>query len=230
MKKMDLSVVLPAYNEAANITPVIADIYRLLPPFFENFEVIVVNDGSTDATQSRLHELQNRYAGVHVIQHFRNRGYGAALRSGFERARYDWVFFTDADQQFDIAEIQYLLPWIEQYDIVSGYRRNRADSGLRKLNAGLWNALVYLLFRIQARDIDCAFKLFRKSALRRLQLSADGAMINTEILALAQKQELRFYEIPVSHFPRQAGKQSGANIRVIVKAFMELFKMYRRLK
>jgi len=229
-KKHSISVVLPAYNEEENITQAITITRQTLYKYFDKVEIIVVNDGSIDQTPRLVNEIISNSNDVRVIHHDRNRGYGAALKSGFLNAEYELIFFTDSDLQFDIGEIAHLLPLIKTYDIVSGYRGKRADSSLRLFNAWAWNRLVRALLGIKAKDIDCAFKLFRKEVLDTLSLTSDGAMINTEILALAKKYNYSFQEVPVSHFPRARGEQSGANIGVVYKAFLELLTMYNSLK
>jgi len=229
-KKHSISVILPAYNEEENIAQAIKITRQTLYKYFDIVEIIVVNDGSVDHTPRLVNEITRNFNDVRVIHHDRNKGYGAALKSGFLHAEYELIFFTDSDLQFDIDEIAHLLPLIKTYDIVSGYRNKRADSPLRLFNAWAWNRLVRVLLGIKAKDIDCAFKLFRKDVLDTLSLSSDGAMINTEILALANKYNYSFHEVPVTHFPRARGEQSGANIGVVYKAFSELFTMYNSLK
>jgi glycosyltransferase involved in cell wall biosynthesis len=229
-KRHSISVVLPAYNEEENITEAIRITRKTLYKYFDKVEIIVVNDGSVDQTPRLINELIRDTSDVRVIHHDKNRGYGAALKSGFINAENELIFFTDSDLQFDIDEIIHLLPFIKTFDIVSGYRDKRADSSLRRFNAWAWNKLVRILLGIKAKDIDCAFKLFRKDVLDALSLSSEGAMINTEILALAKKYNYSFQEVPVTHFPRTRGEQTGANIGVVYKAFSELFTMYNSLK
>ncbi len=229
-KKQSISVILPAYNEEENIIQAIKLTRTTLYKYFEKVEIIVVNDGSIDQTSKRVNEVMQNSHDVRLIHHEKNKGYGAALKSGFLSAEHELIFFTDSDMQFDIDEITRLLPWIKTYDIVSGYRDNRADPSMRLFNAWVWNRLVRLLLGVKVKDIDCAFKLFRKSVIDTLTLTSDGAMINTEILALAKKSNFSFQEVPVSHFPRTKGEQSGANMHVVYKAFSELFSMYYRLK
>jgi glycosyltransferase involved in cell wall biosynthesis len=164
------------------------------------------------------------------VHHEVNRGYGAALRSGIYKASKDLVFFTDSDLQFDLEEIQHLEEWIHEFDIVAGYRARRADPAHRRLNAWGWNVLVRLVLGLKIKDIDCAFKLFRREVFSNIRLETVGAMINTEILTLAQRGQMKIKEVPVSHYPRLAGEQTGANIKVIFKAFRELFVMRDKLK
>jgi glycosyltransferase involved in cell wall biosynthesis len=230
-KAKSISIIFPAYNEEENVERSVEAARTAAFRFFptDKVEIIVVDDGSQDQTRSVLEGLALKYPEVKPIYSARNRGYGAALRSGLYAARNDLVFFSDSDLQFDLNEIEKLLEHIDSYDIVAGYRGDRADPPLRKLNAWGWNQLVRATLGVQVRDIDCAFKLFRRDIFRTIDLTSVGAMINTELLALAAQQQMRVKEVCVTHFPRTAGSPTGANPRVIIKAFKELFEMYGRL-
>jgi glycosyltransferase involved in cell wall biosynthesis len=198
--------------------------------FFTDIEIIVVNDGSSDTTASIIDEMAAQSNDVVPVHHKVNRGYGAALRSGIYKANKELIFFTDSDLQFDLEEIRHLQEWIDKYDIVAGYRARRADPIHRRFNAWGWNVLVRLILGLKVKDIDCAFKLFRREVLQSIRLETVGAMINTEILTMAQRNGAKIKEVPVSHYPRLAGEQTGANLRVILKALRELFVMREKLR
>lgn len=230
MEKLEsLSVILPAFNEEDNVENAITSGYKALENFALDIEFIVVNDGSNDRTGERLDQLTQKFPFLRVIHHPVNRGYGAALRSGFEAAKKEFIFFTDSDLQFNLNEFDLLLKRIDDYDIVVGYRKKRADAFIRKLNAGCWNLLIRIVLGIKVHDIDCAFKLFRRDFFETTTLTSEGAMINTEIFALANMKQLSIKEVPVSHFERCEGEQSGANLNVIIKAFKELLSMRKKL-
>ena len=226
----DISVIFPAFNEEGNILCTVETMLKVLPKHATRWEVIVVDDGSSDATPLMCDRLKARYPEVDVIRHEQNRGYGAALKSGIMSAKYDLIFFSDSDGQFDFRELQQLMCWSEDYDIVAGYRAKRHDPLHRRINALGWNALVRLVLGIKIRDIDCAFKLFRRSVFDQVQIRCVGAMVNTEILAQATRLGMRIHQVEVNHFPRRYGKQSGANPRVIIKAFRELGRLWRKLR
>src|SRR5215813_12490142 len=223
-----LSVVLPAFNEEANIRAVVEDAYQNIPKFTPVFEIIVVNDGSKDRTGEICDRLAAEFPEVRVVHHIRNRGYGAALKSGIERARNDLIFFTDADGQFDLKEVAALLEKTDAYDIVAGYRAQRQDPPHRLLFAWGWNILVRIVLGVRIRDIDCAFKVFNRRVFDRVQINSVGAMVNTEIFAQVSRFGMTVKEVRVSHFPRRHGKPTGGNIAVIMKAFRELIKMRRK--
>jgi glycosyltransferase involved in cell wall biosynthesis len=167
---------------------------------------------------------------VRVVHHPRNRGYGAALRSGFAAARGDLLLFMDADRQFDIREVAKLAPRAGEYDIVAGYRSKRNDPLPRVALGAMFNVLVRVLFGARVRDIDCGFKLFRAELLRGLRLEAPGALLNTEILALARRQGATLAEVGVEHYPRPAGEQSGGSPRVVLRAVREIAALWWRLR
>jgi len=227
--RQSISVILPCYNEEENIEKALEQAINNLDLLFSDWEIIVVDDGSHDGTGDIVNRVVSENARVSAVRHPRNQGYGGALRSGIQKARKELVFFCDSDLQFHLNEILLLLTWVEQYDIVIGYRRKRRDPFYRKLNAWGWNLLVRLLLGLKVRDIDCAFKLFRNEVFNVIRIDAVGAMVNTEILVQATRLGYKVREVPVTHFPRLNGRQTGARVQVIVKAFKELFRLYRRL-
>ncbi len=228
--KKGISVVFPAFNEEENIEPVVSSALRFLPTVTDEYEIIIVDDGSKDRTGKIADELAKKYAQILVIHHPSNKGYGAALRSGFKAAKHDLIFFTDADGQFDIKEISKLIFLIKDADIVCGYRTERADPFFRRFNAGLYNLAIRLLFGLNLVDIDCAFKLFKREVIQRLNLESTGALINAELLILAQKRGYIIKQVGVSHYPRKKGKQTGNKIGVILRVFVELIKLWKKLK
>ncbi len=230
LKKLEsLSVVFPAYNEAANVETAVKVGHEVLKKYADDVEVIMVNDGSSDNTGELLDNLAEKYAFLKVVHHPKNLGYGAALRSGFNIAKNKFVFFTDSDLQFDLNEFDVLSRWSNDFDIVVGYRAKRADPIIRTINAWCWNRLIRIVLGVKVRDIDCAFKLFKRDFFDTTTLTSTGAMINTEIFAHAFKKGLKIKEVPVSHFKRNAGEQTGANLGVILRAFKELMVMQKRL-
>lgn len=217
-----ISVVLPAFNEEAVIGTTILAAVDFLQSITSNYEVIVVSDGSRDRTRAIVEELSKVNPLVRSVPHERNRGYGAALRTGFEAASRELVFLTDGDKQFDVRELAHFLPLIERADFVVGFRDPRRDGPGRLLFSWGWNWLVNTLFGYTARDINCAFKLFRRSVLDRIQVRATGAVISAELLIKARILGYRIVEHRASHFPRQAGRSTGGRLDVIAKAFREL--------
>jgi len=225
-----ISVFFPCYNEQDNVTRTVERAIAVLEKACADFEVIIVDDGSSDATGRIADEIAARNTSVKVVHHPANLGYGDALKSGFKAATKELVFYTDGDGQFDISEMPPLLPLMKQYDIVSCYRLNRQDSHVRKINAWCWTKLVCLLFGMKIRDIDCAFKLYKRKIFDNIKLSSAGALIDAEILARAIRRGYTITQKGVHHYPRMAGTQTGANLRVILRAFKELFKLHSQIR
>ncbi|HHU87429.1 MAG: glycosyltransferase family 2 protein [Pelotomaculaceae bacterium] len=227
MKKYSITIFFPCYNEEQNVERVTREALEVAGRLFDDFEIIIVNDGSKDRTAEIADRLSKENPFIRAIHHEHNRGYGAALRTGFENATKELVFYTDGDGQFKIEEITKLLPLIEKSDIVSGYRIRRQDSLIRKINAFLWGVLVNALFKINVSDVDSAFKLYKRKIFDEITLTSQGALIDTEILAKARAKGYTITEVGVNHYPRLAGEQTGAKLSVIFKAFKELFKLRR---
>jgi glycosyltransferase involved in cell wall biosynthesis len=224
-----LSIVLPAYNEEENVASAVEQVSQAAQQLGVDYEIILVNDGSTDRTGEIARELEQRIPNFRLVEHYPNRGYGGALKAGFTAATKDLIAFTPADKQFVFDEITRFLKEIGQADIVSGYRADRQDPLMRKFNALGWNTVVRLLFGYLCRDIDCGFKLFRREVLDHVTVVSDGAMIDTEFLAGAKARGFRIVEVPVTHLPRVAGHPTGANLGVIAKAFRDLARFRLRL-
>ncbi|WP_236022841.1 glycosyltransferase family 2 protein [Dictyobacter formicarum] len=225
-----LSVVLPAYNEEAVIEKTVTTVATALRKWTDNFEIIVVNDGSKDHTRDIIERLIGDEPRVRLMHHSQNRGYGAALITGFHTVSKDLVFFMDADGQFDIYDLERFFPLIEKFDAVLGYRNPRHDPWIRKLNAWGWKQLVHLVLGVRVRDLDCAFKLYRSEFFQTLTLETRGAMINAEILYKFKRAGHTYAEVGVKHLPRREGQATGAKPAVIVKALRELVFYARKWK
>jgi glycosyltransferase involved in cell wall biosynthesis len=224
-----LSLVLPAHNEAANIEAVVRRAAEILPTVTREYEVIVVNDGSLDSTGEIVDRLAVDNPNVRAVHHPVNRGYGAALTSGFQAAVGQFIMFMDADRQFDIADINALLPYVSHYDIVAGYRIQRRDPLYRRLYGKLFGVSVWLLFGLHMRDIDCAFKIYRAELLKDLELTTPGALINTEMLVRSRQRGASIAEVGVHHYPRPAGESSGGSPKVVLRAMRETVRLWLRL-
>lgn len=225
-----ISLVLPAHNEEPNIRTVVEEAAQVLPTAFTGYEIIVVNDGSKDRTLEVAQALAEEDPNVRVVNHPVNRGYGAALTSGFNAATGDFIMFMDSDRQFDINDIHRLTPLVDGYDIVAGYRIKRNDPAHRLLNAAIFGFAVRLLFDINVRDIDCAFKVMRAEVLKGINLESPGALINTEILAKARAQGRTLTQVGVNHYARVEGEQSGASLKVVFRAFWEMVRLWWRMR
>ena len=229
-KPFSLSVFYPCYNEEANVVRTTESALAALKTISADFEVIVVNDGSKDRTGELADELAAKYPQVRAVHNHPNLGYGGALQRGFNEATKEWVFYTDGDGQFDFGEIPKLLGLLDHCDIATGYRIDRKEPVIRKMNAYCWGVLVRFLLKFKARDVDCAFKIYPRKLFEEIEMTSMGALIDAEILAKAAHLGYRIDEVGVYHYPRMAGEQTGANIKVILRAFKELFFMSLRLR
>lgn len=225
----ELTVFFPCYNEEDNVESLTLRVLEVCRPLTDDLEVLIVNDGSKDRTKDIADRLAAEHPEVRAVHNQPNRGYGGALQRGFREATKAWIFYTDGDGQFDIGEITAVLPLRGPETIVSAYRMDRKDPMMRKVNAWCWGRLVRTVFRLPIRDIDCAFKLFPAKLFSQIEMCSNGALIDTEILARATRLGYRIVQLGVHHYPRTAGEQTGANLRVIAKAFGELFKLRRRI-
>lgn len=225
-----ISVVLPVYNEEGNIADVVKSVACCLASLTDDFEIIAVNDSSIDKTAGILEGLKSAQPRLKVIHHLKNRGYGAALNSGFKEAKKELVLMMDADRQFNIGDISKLLCCIEDFDIVMGLRQERKDSLHRYILGRLANFLMNIIFKVGARDINCGFKLFRAGLLHSLELSSDSGLINTEVVVLARRKKAKIKEVEVSHYPRIYGRQTGTNIKVVIRTFFRIFRLISKLR
>jgi putative flippase GtrA len=223
-----LSIVLPAYNEEAVIGTTLEQVLNVLAGWVKDFEVIVVNDGSTDHTGAIVSTMMEVEPRVMLVTHERNQGYGAALADGLAAATKELTLFMDSDGQFDMHDLARLLLFIEEYDAVIGYRLHRQDTWVRKLNAWGWKRLIGWVLGVHVRDVDCAFKLLRTDFLHQHPLETRGAMINAELLYRLKHVGCTYREVGVHHLPRRGGRARGANPGIIARAFRELFLSTRK--
>ncbi|MGI9253195.1 MAG: glycosyltransferase family 2 protein [Thermomicrobiales bacterium] len=225
-----LTLVLPAHNEESNIEPVVLRALEVLPHITDEFEVLVVDDGSRDETAGIVRRLAANDPRVRLISHPVNQGYGAALSTGFSASTGEFVMFMDSDRQFDIADLRLLSPFVGRYDIVAGFRMERNDPLHRRVFAEIFNVVVRILFGVHLRDIDCAFKVFRGDQVRGMELTSPGALINTEMQAKLRRQGATLMQVGVRHYPRVAGEASGGNPKVILRAMGETLALWWRMR
>lgn len=229
-----ISVFFPTYNEEGSIKDTVLKAVNVLERHFKQWEILIVNDGSTDNTLNIAQKLSNTNKRIRVINHIQNKGYGASLQSGFYNAKYDWIAFTDSDGQFDFSEINKFVDKQTETnaDLIIGYYKKRQVSKFKILTSKMWELSVMILFGLHVRDIDCGFKLISKKVIEKIPKleSERGAFISSELLIKSKKSGFKIVEIPVTHYPRTEGKGTGRNLKVIVKSFVDLFRLWRKLK
>jgi len=238
---IDLSIVLPAFNEERNILKAISNAEAYLRSRFKSFEIIVVNDGSTDSTAAMVTKLAKQKKYLKLVSHSKNQGYGAALRSGFSACQAELIFYTDSDNQYDISELDKLLPNLEWSDIVAGFRIHHNDPLARIIISWIYNQIIWFVLGLKIKDVDCSFKLYKKVVFDSIKLRSNTGLIDAEILINALKKGYRISQVGVNHYPRIAGNSSYeigkrnkifafVNPRVPVEIFKEINKYWKDLK
>ena len=226
-----ISITLPALNEVQNIGILSEEIISYFQQINIPCEVIIVNDGSSDGTGEFADALASRFENISVIHHVTNEGYGKSLKDGFHASKYEYLFFCDADRQFKIKSFDSFLPYMREgnADIVIGYRIARKDIFSRVFLSGCFNRLMRIIFSINCKDIDCAFKLFKKEVFENLAIESDDFLLNTELLAKAQLKKLSIVQVGVEHHPRLQGN-STVSYKHIFSTLKRLLPLYRKVK
>jgi glycosyltransferase involved in cell wall biosynthesis len=226
-----LSVFFPAYNDAPSIPGLVRKTFEVLRTYVDDYEVIVVNDGSADKTAEVLENLRAEFTPyLKVITHEQNRGYGGALRSGFAAATKDCVFYTDGDGQYDVGELPLLLERMTaSTGLVNGYKLERHDPAHRVWIGNVYNFCARLLFRIRIRDIDCDYRLIRRALLERIQLTSTSGTICVELVRKLELSGCGVVEVGVHHYPRLHGKSQFFRIRSLAVTFGQLLRLWLRL-
>lgn len=225
-----LTLFFPCYNESENVDSMIEQAVQVGENYGVDYEVLVVDDGSRDDSAEKVLRWSKRDPRVRLVRHETNQGYGAALRTGLSNAKKDLVFLTDGDNQFQLSDIEKLFSKIDGCDVVTGFRIGRQDDPWRRLQGSLWTGLNKVLFRLPVRDVDCAFKLFRRKCLEGIKLESNQLLIHGEILARLRKKGCVIEEIGVPHYPRRAGKASATHPIRILKTFRELATLYWKIR
>ncbi len=230
----EISVFLPTFNEEGSIEGVVLGVKKVLEKTAEKWEIIVVNDGSMDGTRGIVEKLSGKDERIRVISHEVNSGYGASLQTGFYNAKYNWISFIDSDGQFDFGEIGKFIEKQKETnaDLVIGYYKKRKVSFTKILTSKVWETFIYILFGLKVHDIDCGFKLISKGVIEKIPHleSERGAFISSELLIKAKKKGFKFAEVPVTHYPRLQGKGTGRKLNVIIKSFLDLFRLWKKLR
>jgi glycosyltransferase involved in cell wall biosynthesis len=230
MRKPGLSVFFPAYNDSGTIASLVIAALRTARSLTSDFEVIIVNDGSADATAAIADELAHTYPEVTVVHHERNRGYGGALRTGFATASREFVFYTDGDGQYDPIEMTVLWNALaDDVDLVNGYKISRSDPLHRVIIGRIYHHMVRALFRLRVRDVDCDFRLMRRGIFDRVTLEKNSGVICLEMMKKIQDAGFRIKEVPVHHYHRSHGRSQFFNFRRLIRTVVDVMKLWLAL-
>lgn len=228
--KPGISVFFPAYNDENTIEHLVIEALEILDDLTDDYEVIIVNDGSSDSTAEILNNLAKKIPEVKVIHHEQNQGYGGALRSGFKSAGKSLIFYTDGDGQYSVSELRRLFPLMkDNVDVVNGYKTKRSDKTHRKIIGGIYNQTARLFFRLPIRDVDCDFRLIRRSVVKELDLISTSGVICVELIHKLAISGCVFAEAPVTHFPRQFGKSQFFTVRRVGKTVFDFFVLWIKI-
>jgi glycosyltransferase involved in cell wall biosynthesis len=222
-----ISAFFPAFNDEATIEEMVRDVLAVLPTLTDDYEILVIDDGSTDRTAARLDELALVIPALRVVHHPGNRGYGAALASGFREARKDLVFYTDGDGQYDARELTHLVPLMTaDVSVVNGYKLGRADARHRVVLGEIYRRLARWMFRLPIRDVDCDFRLIRRAAIQEIELGEASGVVCTEMIYKLRRAGCRFAEVGVHHYPRRHGRSQFFTVRRVARTALDFFRLW----
>jgi glycosyltransferase involved in cell wall biosynthesis len=228
--RKSISVFFPAFNDQGSIAVVVGKAFELLPLLTDDYEVIVVNDGSSDGTAAVLDDLQRRYTRLTVIHHERNRGYGGALQTGFANASKDLVFYTDGDGQYDVNELANLVPlMVDGVDVVNGFKIKRSDNMRRIVLGEIYKFLARHMFALPIRDVDCDFRLMRREAIQEIELKSHSGVVCAEMIYKLTRAGRKFTEVPVNHYPRLHDRSQFFTFSRVARTAFDFFALWLKL-
>jgi glycosyltransferase involved in cell wall biosynthesis len=225
-KVSSISFFCPAYNDAGNLPDLIPVVVDFLKKHSEKYEIVIIDDGAKDGTGKVADELSQKFSNVRVIHHEKNKGYSATLKEGFEDGKYDYVMYTDGDNQYDVREFEPYLYLLKDNDVIAGYATKKAISGFRKFQSWVHNTLINILFLTRYRDINCAMKIFKRPVLEKIKINSNpyGAFIDAELILKAKKSGFKIKQFPVHHYARKNGVASGAKPELVLNTLKDVIK------
>ncbi len=224
MNKFDVSFFCPAYNDEDNLLKLIPTVHKFLSEISDRFEIIIIEDGSPDRTGEIAEQLAQQHPYIRVIHHSKNLGYGATLKDGFKNSKYDYIMYTDGDNQYDVNEFAPALPLLKNVDIISGFAIKKAVNFRRKVQSQLFNGLIKILFGVNLRDINCSMKIYAKKTIDAMDIKSNSAFIDAEMLVRARKNGFSVAQFPVTHYERECGIASGSKFNVIADTIKDMLK------
>lgn len=230
-KKYSISAFFPVYNDWGTISSMVLMVQGVLEKIASDFEIILVDDGSKPLTKTVLKEISGKIEKLRIITHDKNKGYGGALKTGISNSRFDWIFYTDGDGQYNPTELELLVDKLDDdIDIVNGYKISRSDPVYRKIIGRIYHHLTRFMFRFKIRDIDCDFRLMKKKIFDSITLEYNSGIICVEMITKINNKGFKFAEVPVHHYYRMSGKSEFFNVKRIVKVGIDLLKLWFKIR
>ncbi len=223
-KLSEVSFFCPAYGDEDNLPLIIPKVHKLLSEISNKFEIIIVEDGSPDRTGQVADDLASRFSNIRVIHHKRNTGYGGALKDGFRNAKYEYVMYTDGDNQYDVDEFRPFLNLLDKADVIAGYATVKAVNSKRKIQSQVFNWFVFTLFGYYFKDVNCSMKIYKRKVLDSMVIKSDSAFIDAEMMVKAKHNGFIIAQFPVTHYPRKSGPEGGSKWPVIWDTFKDMLK------
>lgn len=225
-QKPSLTVFFPCYNDKGTIQSLIEKADTVAREWTDNYEILVIDDGSRDGSRELLKDLRIQYSRLRTIFHDHNQGYGAALQTGFSQASKDWIFYTDGDGQYDVLELRKLLPLMnERTDLVNGYKIKRSDAWHRKTLGGIYTTIAKIIFGIRIRDVNCDFRLMKRQIFETVKLTSKSGAIGLELIKKIQLAGFKILECPIHHYPRLHGHSQFLNVKRILQTVFDLVRL-----
>jgi len=234
MKKPSIYLFCPAYKDEGNIGIVINSAIKVLDEIAGKYLITIIEDGSPDRTGEVADKLAGKYENVKVIHHKSNKGYGEALKTGFtnpDRSDYDFIIYTDGDGQFNLEELKKVMPLLEKYDAVIGYRRNRVENLQRKFQSWVYNFFTKMISGLKYKDFNCSFKIFKREVVERIDIEFPTVFIDAELIIKTELSGYKIFEIGVTHYPRITSTGSGAMLSLVwgtIKSMWQFHKKYKK--
>jgi len=226
-KLSSVSFFCPAYNDEGNLPNLIPTVFDFLKENSQKFEIVIIDDGAKDKTGEVAEEMARKFPNTRVVHHIKNKGYTATLKEGFENGKYDYIMYTDGDNQYDVMDSVPYLHFLKDNDVIAGYAIKKAVSGFRKIQSLVYNFLISILFFTSFKDINCALKIFKKSVLNKIKINSDpsGAFIDAELILKANKIGFKIAQFPVVHYKRKTGIASGSKPKLILNTIKDMIKL-----
>lgn len=226
-KQKSISFFCPAYNDEGNLPDLIPQVVNFLKKNFDAYEIFIIDDGAKDNTGLVADELALQYPHITVVHHQKNKGYSATLKEGFQLGKYEWVMYTDGDNQYDVHDVEDYLYLLDDSDLICGYATKKAVSLGRRIQSFVFNTLINMLFQVKFKDINCSVKIIKKEVLDNIQITSSpyGAFVDAELVLKAHQLQYKIKQFPVVHYERKSGVASGSKPYLVLYTLKDMIKL-----